>query len=166
MGVPLEQSVEAIKHFKGIKRRMELRGEVKGIKVFDDFAHHPTAIKTTVVGVKKQYIGNHFPTSLRNNGRILIVLEPRSNSMKNGAMSDKLAESLTDADQVFVYCANLNWDIKKALSSLKPPPKIHHNLNTLTHEIISFSKNGDIVLVMSNGGFGGIHKKILAGLME
>ena len=165
MGVPLEQTIEAIKSFKGVKKRMELRGEAKGIKVFDDFAHHPTAIKTTIAAAKKQYITKNKSSNSNNERKILVVFEPRSNSMKTGAMSHKLAESLIDADQVFVYCENLIWDIRKTLSELSPEPKLYQNLNMLIDEIARCSKKGDIILVMSNGSFGGIHEKILDRLM-
>ena len=166
MGVPLEQIVEAVKHFKGIKRRMELRGEVNGIKVFDDFAHHPTAIQATILGAKRQFLNKKHKNESKDQTKIVVVFEPRSNSMKIGAMQDKLSESLKEADQVFVYDADLNWNIKNALSSLNPKPKIHNNLNNLINEIVNFTTAGDIIVIMSNGGFGGIHKKILDRLSE
>ena len=96
----------------------------------------------------------------------MVVFEPRSNSMKIGAMRDKLSESLKEADQVFVYDADLNWNIKNALSSLNPKPIIHNNLKNLINEIVNFTTAGDIIVIMSNGGFGGIHKKILDKLSE
>ena len=166
MGIPIEQSIEAVKGFKGIKRRMELRGEVGGVKVFDDFAHHPTAIHATILGAKRQFIDNKYLTKSKNQTRIVVVFEPRSNSMKIGAMKDKLSKSFTEADQVFIFGGDLKWDIKSTFSTLVPRPKIHNNLDTLINEIVSYTIPGDVVLIMSNGGFGGIHKRILAKLSD
>ncbi len=164
MGISLEQTVEAVKNFRGIKRRMELRGEKKGIKVFDDFAHHPTAIKKTIEGIKKQLISQEKVQNGQQ--RLLVVLEPRSNSMKMGVMQDRIAESLEDADQVFIYHGDLNWDIKKALSTLNNEPKIFNDLTLLIDEIVYFSRPRDIILIMSNGGFCGIHQKLLNRLSD
>ena len=156
--------MEAIENFKGIKRRMELRGEVGGVKVFDDFAHHPTAIKTTILGIKRQLINNKCSIKSKRNTKVVVVFEPRSNSMKIGAMRDKLSESFEEADQLFIFSGGINWDIRNAFFGLNIQPKFHNNLDVLINDIVSYATSGDIILIMSNGGFGGIHKKILSKL--
>src|SRR4029077_5587548 len=108
VGVPVAQGLAALGSFRGVRRRMELRGRVNGIAVYDDFAHHPTAIATTVDGLRRS----------EPDGRILAVLEPRSNTMKLGTMNAALPQSLAQADQVFCYAANLGWDAAAALAPL------------------------------------------------
>ncbi len=160
VGVPVAQSIAALSTFQNVKRRMELRGEVNAIKVFDDFAHHPTAIATTVAGLRKQ-VGA---------ARILAVLEPRSNTMKLGAMKDALPGSLVDADLVFGFGASgdsknaLGWDLAQALSPLGARAQAFDQLGELVAAIVAVAKPGDQILVMSNGGFGGVHQKILDAL--
>ena len=154
VGVPVAQGLLALASFKNVKRRMEIRGTVNGITVFDDFAHHPTAITTTVAGLR-QKIGH---------ARILAVLEPRSNTMKLGVMKAALPASLKDADLVFCYGANLGWDAAEALAPLGNKAQVSDDLNTLVEAIAEAAKSGDQILVMSNGGFGGIHEKILKRL--
>jgi UDP-N-acetylmuramate: L-alanyl-gamma-D-glutamyl-meso-diaminopimelate ligase len=154
--VPIAQGLAALSEFKNVKRRMEVRGTINGITVYDDFAHHPTAIATTVEGLRRK-VGN---------ARILAVLEPRSNTMKLGVMKDALPASLKDADAVFCYSANLGWDARGALAPLGSKATVSDDLNTLTEAIASTAKPGDQVLVMSNGGFGGIHEKLLRRLSE
>ncbi len=167
MGVPLTEIVESLKYFQGIKKRMELKGEIKGVKVFDDFAHHPTAIKATIQAAKKKYISiTGLTKTTKKNGKLLVVFEPRSNSMKIGAMQDQLAEAFIDADMVFIYNNNLNWDIKKLFSALNPPPKIFTKIDQMINQIINHSATGDIILIMSNGSFEGIHNKILNKLTD
>ncbi|MDX1916044.1 MAG: UDP-N-acetylmuramate:L-alanyl-gamma-D-glutamyl-meso-diaminopimelate ligase [Methylophilus sp.] len=144
-------AIEALGEFKNVKRRMEVKGEVKGITVYDDFAHHPTAIDTTIAGLRAK-VGN---------SRILAVLEPRSNTMKLGVMKDALPASLKDADLVFCYGANLGWDAAEALKPIAHKAQTFDDLNTLVQAIAKTAKSGDHILVMSNGGFGGIHQKIL-----
>ena len=153
-GVPVGESIEALAAFRGVKRRMEVRGTVNGITVYDDFAHHPTAIRTTVEGLRRKVGG----------ARIVAVLEPRSNTMKLGAMNDALPGSLAAADRVFCYAANLGWDAGAALSPLGARAAVHDDLDALVAAIAAEAKPGDQVLVMSNGGFGGIHAKLLARL--
>ena len=153
-GIAPATSIEALAKFKGVKRRMEIRGTVNGITVYDDFAHHPTAIQTTIAGLRKQ-VGN---------ARILVVLEPRSNTMKQGVWRDSLAASLSDADLVFCYTANLGWDAASALAPLGEKLATGDQLPTLINTIAGSAKHGDHVLIMSNGGFGGIHDKLLAQL--
>ena len=153
-GVPVAQGLAALSEFKNVKRRMEVRGTVKGITVYDDFAHHPTAITTTVEGLRKK-VGK---------ARILAVLEPRSNTMKLGVMKDALPASLKDADAVFCYGANLGWDARSALAPLGSKAMVSDDLNELINAIAAMAKAGDQILVMSNGGFGGIHEKLLKAL--
>ncbi len=144
-------AIEALSEFKNVKRRMEIKGVVNEITVYDDFAHHPTAIETTVAGLRSK-VGK---------ARILAVLEPRSNTMKLGVMKDALPASLKEADLVFCYGANLGWDAAEALASIKNKASVFEDLNMLVAAIAKAAKQGDYVLVMSNGGFGGVHQKIL-----
>jgi UDP-N-acetylmuramate: L-alanyl-gamma-D-glutamyl-meso-diaminopimelate ligase len=147
-------TIEALGEFKNVKRRMEVRGTVNNITVYDDFAHHPTAIETTVGGLR-QKIGN---------ARILAVLEPRSNTMKLGVMKDALPASLKEANLVFCYAANLGWDAKEALQPIAEKSTVLESLEALVSAIATQAQPGDQILVMSNGGFGGIHQKILDAL--
>ncbi len=151
VGVPAEVSIAALTAFKNVKRRMEVRGQINGITVYDDFAHHPTAIATTVAGLRAK-IGR---------ARILAVLEPRSNTMKLGVMKNALPASLKDADLVFCYQSNLGWDAREALAPIQEKTQVHDDLHQLIAAIAAQAKPGDHVLVMSNGGFGGIHQTLL-----
>jgi UDP-N-acetylmuramate: L-alanyl-gamma-D-glutamyl-meso-diaminopimelate ligase len=153
-GVPVAQGLAALSEFKNVKRRMEVRGTVNGITVYDDFAHHPTAIDTTVAGLRRK-VGK---------ARILAVLEPRSNTMKLGVMKDALPGSLKDADLTFCYAGNLGWDARGALAPLGDKAVVRDDLNALIDAIAAVAKSGDQILVMSNGGFGGIHEKLLKRL--
>jgi UDP-N-acetylmuramate: L-alanyl-gamma-D-glutamyl-meso-diaminopimelate ligase len=150
-GVSVTQGLAALTEFKNVKRRMEVRGTVNGITVYDDFAHHPTAIDTTVAGLRHK-VGN---------ARILAVLEPRSNTMKLGVMKDALPASLKQADLTFCYAGNLGWDARGALAPLGEKAIVKDDLNELIDAIAANAKTGDQILVMSNGGFGGIHEKLL-----
>ena len=154
VGVPVTLGLEALTLFRNVKRRMEVKGCVNGITVYDDFAHHPTAIDTTVAGLRHK-VGA---------ARILAVLEPRSNTMKLGVMKDALPASLKDADLVFCYAGNLGWDAKGALAPLGARAAIEENLDVLVEAIAAAARPGDHILVMSNGGFGGIHDKLLKRL--
>jgi UDP-N-acetylmuramate: L-alanyl-gamma-D-glutamyl-meso-diaminopimelate ligase len=154
VGVPVAQGLAALAEFKNVKRRMEIKGTVNGITVYDDFAHHPTAIDTTVAGLRKK-VGA---------ARILAVLEPRSNTMKLGVMKAALPASLKDADLVFCYAGNLGWDAREALAPLGEKAIVKDDLNELINAIAAAAKSGDSILVMSNGGFGGIHDKLLKKL--
>jgi UDP-N-acetylmuramate: L-alanyl-gamma-D-glutamyl-meso-diaminopimelate ligase len=153
-GVPIAQGLAALSEFKNVKRRMEVRGVANGITVYDDFAHHPTAIDTTVAGLRHK-VGN---------ARILAVLEPRSNTMKLGVMKDALPGSLKDADLVFCYAGNLGWDARSALAPLGSKAIVEDDLGVLIEKITGAARPGDHILVMSNGGFGGIHEKLLKKL--
>jgi UDP-N-acetylmuramate: L-alanyl-gamma-D-glutamyl-meso-diaminopimelate ligase len=156
VGVPVAQGLAALAEFKNVKRRMEIKGTVNGITVYDDFAHHPTAIDTTVAGLRKK-VGA---------ARILAVLEPRSNTMKLGVMKAALPASLKDADSVFCYAGNLGWDAHEALAPLGEKAVVKDDLNELINAIAAAAKSDDQILVMSNGGFGGIHDKLLKKLQS
>jgi len=158
VGVPFDKGLEALSRFENVKRRMELRGTVRGVSVYDDFAHHPTAIATTVAGLRRKVgAGKNAP-------RILAVLEPRSNTMKLGVMKTQLPASLAEADLVFCYGANLGWDAAEALAPLGDKAVVTDDLESLVKRVVAAAQPGDQILVMSNGGFGGIHGKLLAAL--
>jgi UDP-N-acetylmuramate: L-alanyl-gamma-D-glutamyl-meso-diaminopimelate ligase len=154
-GVPLAAGITALVRFQGIRRRLEIRGEAKGVIVYDDFAHHPTAISATIAGLRER-IGSE--------SRILAVLEPRSNTMKLGVMKAQLPGSLAAADQVFCYSANLGWDASESLAPLGARAQCFDNLAALVTAAVAAARPGDHLLVMSNGGFGGVHSKILDAL--
>jgi UDP-N-acetylmuramate: L-alanyl-gamma-D-glutamyl-meso-diaminopimelate ligase len=153
-GVPAATAIDALARFENVKRRMEIRGTVHDITVYDDFAHHPTAIATTVEGLRAK-VGK---------SRILAVLEPRSNTMKLGVMKAQLPGSLADADQIYCYGANLGWDPAEALAPLGDKARVFDNLDQLVSQLVADARPGDQVLMMSNGGFGGIHAKLLDAL--
>ncbi len=160
VGVPPAHAVAALSRFVNVKRRMEVRGVARGVTVYDDFAHHPTAIATTVEGLRHK-VGA---------ARILAVLEPRSNTMKLGTMKSALPGSLEGADLVFGYGAKgagkdaLGWDLGAALAPLGEKAAAFDDLSALVQAVAAVAKPGDHVLVMSNGGFGGVHGKILEAL--
>ena len=155
-GVPVAQGLAALGGFRNVKRRMEVRGVVSDITVYDDFAHHPTAIATTVNGLRHRIAGE----------RLLAVLEPRSNTMKLGVMKDALPGSLKEADLVFCYSGNLDWDARAALAPLGSKAAVEQDLDALIAKIAAAARPGDHILVMSNGGFGGIHEKLLKRLQN
>jgi UDP-N-acetylmuramate: L-alanyl-gamma-D-glutamyl-meso-diaminopimelate ligase len=155
-GVTAEVAIEALGQFKNVKRRMETLGVVNDITIYDDFAHHPTAIATTVAGLRAR-IGS---------ARILAVLEPRSNTMKLGVMKAALPDSLTEADRVFCYGANLGWDAQQALAPIQHKAVTFDDMEKLVTAIVQSAKPGDHILVMSNGGFGGIHQQLLDRLKQ
>jgi UDP-N-acetylmuramate: L-alanyl-gamma-D-glutamyl-meso-diaminopimelate ligase len=153
-GVPPHDAVAALAKFRGVRRRMELRGHAAGVAVYDDFAHHPTAIATTLDGLRAR----------EPRGRILAVLEPRSNTMKLGTMKAALPGSLALADRVYCYDAHLGWDAGAALAPLGIRAEVHGDLHALVGAVARDARAGDHVLVMSNGGFGGVHEKLLDAL--
>jgi len=150
-GVDPGAACAALARFESVKRRMELYGTAGGVGIYDDFAHHPTAIAATLAGLRRR-VGR---------ARILAVLEPRSNTMKLGVMKDALPASLANADLVYCYSANLGWDPEGALAPLRAKAACFDDLETLVAAVAAAAKAGDHVLVMSNGGFGGIHQKLL-----
>ncbi|CUJ60548.1 UDP-N-acetylmuramate:L-alanyl-gamma-D-glutamyl-meso-diaminopimelate ligase [Achromobacter kerstersii] len=159
VGVTVQDGIAALTRFAGVKRRMELRGTVNGVKVYDDFAHHPTAIATTLEGLRRQ-VGS---------ARILAVLEPRSNTMKLGTMAARLPDALVDADLVFCFGAHsgkhaLGWNPADVLAPLGDRASSYDDIDALVAAVTAAARPGDQVLVMSNGGFGGIHGKLLNAL--
>jgi UDP-N-acetylmuramate: L-alanyl-gamma-D-glutamyl-meso-diaminopimelate ligase len=153
-GVPVAAGIEGLTRFRNVKRRLEVRGSVHGITVYDDFAHHPTAIETTLAGLRSKVGGS----------RILAVLEPRSNTMKLGVMKESLAPSLVAADLVFCYTGGIGWDAAGALATLGAKAVCHDDLAGLVRAIVTSARPGDHVLVMSNGAFGDIHDALLRAL--
>lgn len=156
-GVPLEQSVLALREFAGVKRRMEVSGVAGGVTVYDDFAHHPTAVTTTIDGLRRR-IGA---------ARLIAVLEPRSNTMKLGTHRDALAQSLSGADVVWMYQGpSVQWDVTGAVAPLGNKARVARDLDELIAALVQEAGPGDHILIMSNGGFGGIHGKLLAALEQ
>ena len=153
-GVPVPVGIEALSHFKNVKRRMELRGVVNDIHIYDDFAHHPTAIRMTLDGLRSK-IGS---------ARIIAVLEPRSNTMKLGIWQDSLAASLKEADRILCYTGNIGWDVSSALLPLGDKATTHSDLPAMIAAITTMTQPGDYILLMSNGSFGGLHDKLLDAL--
>jgi UDP-N-acetylmuramate: L-alanyl-gamma-D-glutamyl-meso-diaminopimelate ligase len=155
VGVPVETAVAALAQFRGVRRRLELRGEVAGAQVFDDFAHHPTAIEMTIAALRRQ----------NGSGRILAVLEPRSNTMKLGVHRQALAQALQGAELSFLLQpAGIGWNVQEAVAPLAERALVESQVEALVERIVSQSRPGDSILVMSNGAFGGIHDKLLAAL--
>jgi UDP-N-acetylmuramate: L-alanyl-gamma-D-glutamyl-meso-diaminopimelate ligase len=160
-GVPSAIAIEALSKFINTKRRFELRGVVNDISVYDDFAHHPTAIAKTLAGVRNKV------KQQAKNSRVLAVLEPRSNTMKSGIHKDSLPKAFVDADMVFVYLDDeVTWSADDMASHCKPPCVVASSINTLVDNICQQTIPGDIIVVMSNGGFGDIHNKLLKSLSD
>jgi UDP-N-acetylmuramate: L-alanyl-gamma-D-glutamyl-meso-diaminopimelate ligase len=154
-GVAIETATAALKEFGGVRRRLEVRGVVGGITVYDDFAHHPTAIDVTIDALRRR-IGS---------SRLIAVLEPRSNTMKLGTHREAMAKSLERADRVWLYQApNVTWDVAGSVAALGERAGVAKNLDQLVATLGETLSAGDHVLIMSNGGFGGIHKKLLERL--
>ncbi len=154
VGVAPEVAAKALASFESVRRRLELRGEADGVKVYDDFAHHPTAMRTTINGLRRK-VGTE---------RILAVFEPRSNTMKLGTMKAQLPWSLEEADLAFCHGAGLGWNAEEALIPMGPQAVVCDSLDALVDRVVAAARPGDHVLCMSNGGFGGIHAKLLAAL--
>ncbi|HWP18107.1 MAG TPA: UDP-N-acetylmuramate:L-alanyl-gamma-D-glutamyl-meso-diaminopimelate ligase [Burkholderiaceae bacterium] len=154
VGVSPEATALALAEFRNVKRRLELRGEAGGVKVYDDFAHHPTAIRTTIDGLRRR-VGD---------ARILAVFEPRSNTMKLGTMKSQLPWSLEQADLAFCHSGGLGWDASEALAPMGARAVVEGDIDALVQRVVSAARPGDHVLCMSNGGFGGIHAKLLLAL--
>jgi UDP-N-acetylmuramate: L-alanyl-gamma-D-glutamyl-meso-diaminopimelate ligase len=155
VGVAPGRAALALAQFRGVKRRMEIRGTVGGVTVYDDFAHHPTAIETTLLGLRAR-----LPDA-----RIITVLEPRSNTMKLGVHRDELAPALAAADSAwFLNVPGLGWNLSAALAPLGARARLEDSVEGLVEGIVAQARSGDQVLVMSNGGFGGLHEKLLAAL--
>ena len=155
VGVAPEVACAALSTFLNVRRRLELRGEAAGVKVYDDFAHHPTAIRTTLDGLRRK---------VGLNARILAVFEPRSNTMKLGTMKAQLPWALEEADLSFCLQGNYGWSVRDALAPMAATAVVADSVDTLATAIVRAARAGDHVLCMSNGGFGGIHDKLLAAL--
>src|SRR6185436_16337038 len=154
VGVVPEISARALTSFRNVRRRLELRGIAAGVSVYDDFARHPTAMRTTLEGLRKK-VGA---------ARILAVFEPRSNTMKLGAMKAQLPWSLEEADLSFCHSGGLGWDAAQALAPLGEQAVVADSIDKLVARVVAAVKPGDHILCMSNGGFGGIHQKLLDAL--
>ena len=161
VGVLLSVAADALGRFDNVKRRMEVRGTLARadgvITVYDDFAHHPTAIRTTVDGLKRR---------LKAGERILAVFEPRSNTMKLGAMKAQLPWSLKQVDLAFCHSGGLGWDAREALAPMGDKANVADNIDELVNAITAVARTGDHIVCMSNGGFGGIHLKLLQALQN
>jgi UDP-N-acetylmuramate: L-alanyl-gamma-D-glutamyl-meso-diaminopimelate ligase len=153
-GVAPAVALQALSAFQGVRRRMEVRGRPRGISIYDDFAHHPTAVRATVEGLRARV----------RQARILAVLEPRSNTMKLGTMKDALPESLARADAVFVYTAGLEWDPAPIFAAAGRTVCCLADLDALIEAIAREAQTGDHVLIMSNGSFGNVHEKLIQRL--
>ena len=163
VGVSPALAAEALDLFQNVKRRMEVRGRVEhpqgAITVYDDFAHHPTAIRTTVDGLRRQ-----LDQQGQSQARILAVFEPRSNTMKLGTMKSQLPWSLEHADLAFCHSAGLDWDASEALAPMGERALVADRIDALVQQVVTAAKPGDHILCMSNGGFGGVHQKLLDAL--
>lgn len=157
-GVPAHHSIDALNQFKNVRRRMEVRGVVNGVTVYDDFAHHPTAIELTLGGLRGR-VGE---------ARILAIMEPRSNTMRMGIHQQTLAASFSQADAVLLLGADLSgdldWDLEAAMAQASVPVTICPSVEAIVEQAVAWSQSGDHLLVMSNGGFGGIHQQLLERL--
>ena len=161
LGVPASVAAEALGSFQNVRRRMEVRGTVAGITVYDDFAHHPTAIRTTVDGLRRQ-----LDREGRSEARILAVFEPRSNTMKLGTMKAQLPWSLEQAQLAFCHSGGLGWDAAAALAPMGDRAQVAGDIDALVRQVMAAAQPGDQLLCMSNGGFGGIHQKLLDALQR
>lgn len=154
LGVPPEVAAGAMRDFQNVKRRMEVRGVVQGVTVYDDFAHHPTAIRTTIDGLRRK-VGK---------ARILAAFEPRSNTMKLGTMKAQLPWSLEQADLAFCHSGGLGWDAHEVLQPMGARAQVADSVDVLVQQLVAAARPGDHVVCMSNGGFGGVHAKLLQAL--
>jgi UDP-N-acetylmuramate: L-alanyl-gamma-D-glutamyl-meso-diaminopimelate ligase len=157
VGVSPQVAAQALSSFQNVKRRMEVRGTLAGVTVYDDFAHHPTAIRTTIDGLRRQ-IGPEQ--------RILAIFEPRSNTMKLGTMKSQLPWSLEQANLSFCHSGGLDWNAHEALAPMGTKAQVAANIDELVKQVMSHAKAGDHLLCMSNGGFGGVHDKLLNALKQ
>jgi UDP-N-acetylmuramate: L-alanyl-gamma-D-glutamyl-meso-diaminopimelate ligase len=157
VGVAPEVAAQALASFQNVKRRMEVRGSVAGITVYDDFAHHPTAIRTTLDGLRRQ---------IGKGQRILAIFEPRSNTMKLGTMKSQLPWSLEQADLSFCHSGGLDWDAHTVLAEMGNKSQVAANIDELVKQVMAQVQTGDQLLCMSNGGFGGVHDRLLNALKQ
>ncbi|GAA0702049.1 UDP-N-acetylmuramate:L-alanyl-gamma-D-glutamyl-me so-diaminopimelate ligase [Marinobacterium maritimum] len=158
VGVQSEHAIDALSRFGGVKRRMERLGEVAGITVYDDFAHHPTAIQTTLEGIKAR---------VGCSAEVVAVIEPRSNTMRLGAHKEALAQSTAAADRVYWYQPEgMDWSLEEVVEQSPVPARLETNIDALVGRLVGELPRGAQVVIMSNGGFGGIHKKLLKALEQ
>ncbi len=156
-GVPSAHGIAALSQFRGVKRRMEQRAIINGIAIYDDFAHHPTAIASTLAGLRHR-VGT---------ARIIALLEPRSNTMRMGVHREQLAPSLAEADAVFLYNPpDLQWDLSAVATAVGAKAQVAINIEDLLKAVSALARPGDHVLIMSNGAFGGIHDKLMEALKK
>jgi UDP-N-acetylmuramate: L-alanyl-gamma-D-glutamyl-meso-diaminopimelate ligase len=160
-GVEPEEALKSLAGFRGVRRRLELKGTVRGVALYDDFAHHPTAIRETIAALRERIPGSR---ERDGSGRILAVFEPRSNTLKRGVMVEALPGSFARADRVYVFNAGVSWDAAALFAPLGARARCETTLETLIAAIAAEARDGDRILVMSNGGFGGIHQKLLTAL--
>ena len=160
-GVAPVAAIEALGRFQGVRRRLELRGTARGVRVYDDFAHHPTAVRETIAALRQRIEGSR---GRDGTGRILAVFEPRSNTLKRGVLKEALPGSFGGADKVYVYEAGLSWSAAATFAPLGARVRCESDLAALAAAIVAEAREGDHVLVMSNGDFGGIHQKLLQAL--
>jgi len=157
IGVQPKDGIEALNQFQGVKRRMELLATVAGISVYDDFAHHPTAIATTLEGLRGRV----------NDGRIVALIEPRSNTMRMGIYKERLALATAQADDVIWYQPpGLNWSLESVIAGSTTPARLSVDLDQTIAELSASLKAGDNLVIMSNGGFGGVHQRLIAALRK
>ncbi len=156
VGVSAADALAALAEFRGVKRRLEVRGVVDGITVIDDFAHHPTAFAVTIAALRVS----------QPHSRIIAVFEPRSNTMKRGAVDALLPDSFSQADRVFCYAEGIEGSVASALAPLGTKATVHDGLDTMVEAIVEYAQKDDQLVVMSNGGFGGIHAKLLTRLAQ
>lgn len=154
VGVKPETAIEALGQFVNVKRRMELKATINNIAIYDDFAHHPTAIKTSLLGMREK-VGP---------GRVIAVIEPRSNTMKMGFHKETLADSWNDADDVYLYSPSHPEWLEKLSQTSQPPVTLFHDINLLVEQLTNESRSGDTIIIMSNGGFENIHQKLASAL--
>ncbi len=155
VGVPVAKALAALAEFRGVKRRLEIRGVVDGVTVIDDFAHHPTAFAQTIAALRSH-----------SQGRVVAIFEPRSNTMRRGAVNALLPQSLSAADRVFCFARDIDWNGAQVLAPLGSRATVHDELDAMVDAIVEYSMEGDQLIVMSNGDFGGIHTKLLTRLAK
>jgi len=163
VGVGPEQAATTLRDFHNVRRRLELRGQAGGVSVYDDFAHHPTAMRTTINGLRRK-LAQSRPSTEAQPLRILAVFEPRTNTMKQGATKAQLPWALEEADLAFCLQGDYGWDAAEALAPLGAQARVAHSVDQLVAAVVAAARPGDHVLVMSNGSFGGIHDKLLLAL--
>jgi UDP-N-acetylmuramate: L-alanyl-gamma-D-glutamyl-meso-diaminopimelate ligase len=161
VGVPASIAAQALATFEGVKRRLELLGTIGGVAVYDDFAHHPTAIATTLQGLRARFDSASMPP-----GRLIALIEPRSNTMRMGEHRAQLAAATADADQVFWFQPpGMQWSLESVIEESPVPAELMSDLDDLVGTVAALVRPGDQVVIMSNGGFGGVHQKLLTKLL-